>query len=204
MTRTHRGMVRIIISILGIVSALIAAAYLLFTGPHDIARYPPREKSLYRLPWPAGITWWCCQSNRGSLGSHRGWEEFAYDFCMPEGSDVCAARGGIVSRVDDTYDGHGPNMPNNLIFIDHGDGTKSWYLHLQKGGSFVKVGDRVVQGQIIARSGHVGRSMKPHLHFHVFDSERNATVPVRFADVNVHDGIPRMFFRYTSGNTVPK
>ena len=204
MTRSRRGRVRILISIAGILSGLIAAAYLLFTGPHDIARYPPRETSLYRLPWPAGITWRCCQSNRGPSRSHRDWEEFAYDFCMPEGSDVCAARGGIVSRVEDTYDGHGPNMPNNLVFIDHRDGTKSWYLHLQKGGSLVKVGDRVVQGQIIARSGHVGQSMMPHLHFHVFDSERNATVPVRFADVNVHDGIPRMIFRYPSGNTVPK
>jgi murein DD-endopeptidase MepM/ murein hydrolase activator NlpD len=196
-------MVRIIISIAGIVSALIAAAYLLFTGPHDIARYSPGEKSLYKLPWPAGSTWRCCQSNRG-ITNHRDWEEFAYDFCMPEGSNVCAARGGIVLRVDDTHDGHGPNMPNNFIFIDHGDGTQGWYLHLQKAGSLVKVGDRVRQGQIIARSGHVGHSMMPHLHFQVFDSERNATVPVRFADVTKHDGIPRMFFRYTSGNAVPK
>jgi murein DD-endopeptidase MepM/ murein hydrolase activator NlpD len=123
---------------------------------------------------------------------------------MPVGSDVCAARAGVVRRVDDTHDGHGRNMPNNFISIDHGDGTRGVYLHLQKGGSLVKVGDQIVQGQIIARSGHVGQSSTPHLHFNVYDVVRRETVPLRFADLNQHGGIPRMFFRYTSGNTVPK
>ena len=112
--------------------ALLTAAYLLFTGPRHLDRYPPREGSPYRLPWPAGQTRFCGQSNRGIV-SHRGWEEFAYDFNMPVGSDVCAARGGTVTRVVIHHDGHGLHMPNNLIAIDHGDGTTGWYLHLQKG-----------------------------------------------------------------------
>ena len=181
---------------------VLAAAYLLFTGPRHLDRYPPREDSPYRLPWPAGRTWFCGQSNRGIV-SHRGWEEFAYDFNMPVGSEVCAARAGVVKRVVIDHDGHGLHMPNNLIAIDHGDGTTGWYLHLQKDGSLVQLGERVEQGQRIARSGHVGRSLAPHLHFQVTDTARTTTLPVSFADVPRQRGVPRMFFFYTSGNSAP-
>jgi murein DD-endopeptidase MepM/ murein hydrolase activator NlpD len=182
--------------------ALLAGAYLLCTGPRHLDRYPPREGSPYRLPWPAGQIHFCAQSNRGIV-SHRGWEEYAYDFLMPVGSDVCAARGGVVLRVVVGHDGHGLHMPNNFIAIDHGDGTTGWYLHLQKGGSLVEVGERVRQGQTIARSGHVGRSLAPHLHFQVTDSARQSTLPVSFADVPGQEGVPRMFFFYTSANASP-
>ena len=182
--------------------ALLTVAYLLFTGPRHLDRYPPREGSPYRLPWPAGQTKFCGQSNRGIV-SHRGWEEFAYDFNMPVGSDVCAARGGAVIRVVIHHDGHGLHMPNNLLAIDHGDGTTGWYLHLQKDGSLVQVGERVAQGQKIARCGHVGRSLAPHLHFQVTDTARTSTLPVAFADVALQRGVPRMLFFYTSGNTAP-
>ena len=181
---------------------VLTAGYLLFTGPRQLDRYPPRDGSPYLLPWPAGATHFCGQSNRGIV-SHRGWEEFAYDFNMAVGSDVCAARGGVVTQVIVQNDGHGLRMPNNLIAIDHGDGTTGWYLHLQKGGSLVQVGERVVQGQKIARSGHVGRSLAPHLHFQVTDTARQSTLPVAFADVGWQRGIPRMLFFYTSGNAAP-
>ena len=183
--------------------AVLATAYMLFTGPRHLDRYPPREGSPYLLPWPADQTWFCGQSNRGIV-SHRGWEEFAYDFNMPVGSDVCATRAGVVKRVVIDHDGHGLHMPNNLIAIDHGDGTVGWYLHLQKEGSLVQVGERVAQGQRIARSGHVGRSLAPHLHFQVTDSARTSTLPVSFADVPRQRGVPRMLFFYTSGNSTPR
>lgn len=181
---------------------LLVIAYVCFTGPHDLARYPSRESSPYKLPWPAGQAWLCCQSNRG-LASHRGREEFAFDFKMPEGSDVCAARGGVVTGVVVSNDGHGLDASNNFIAIDHGDGTWGWYLHLQKGGSLVEPGQRVTQGQRIGRSGQVGRSLTPHLHFHVRESAPRTTIPVSFADVPDHAGVPRMGFSYVSGNKVP-
>jgi murein DD-endopeptidase MepM/ murein hydrolase activator NlpD len=121
---------------------------------------------------------------------------------MPVGSDVCAARAGTVTRVVIHHDGHGLHMPNNLVAVDHGDGTTAWYLHLQKGGSLVKVGDYIAQGQKIAQSGHVGRSLAPHLHFQVTDSARRGTLPVSFSDVTYLRGIPRMLFFYTSGNNI--
>jgi hypothetical protein len=110
---------------------LLALAYLLFTGPRDLSLYPLAADSPYRLPWPAGESHLCVQGNRGVV-SHRGFEEFAYDFTMPVGSDVLAARGGVVRRVDVSHDGHGWDMPNNLIVIDHGDGTFGNYLHLRR------------------------------------------------------------------------
>ncbi len=115
---------------------------------------------------------------------------------MPVGSDVCAARGGVVARVEQSHDGNGTKMPNNLIRIRHDDGTLGWYLHIRKDGALVKEGESVVQGQRIALSGNVGRSMLPHVHFHLTDAEWNY-LRVTFADVPEDRGIPRMFKRYT-------
>ena len=180
---------------------LFATMFFLFTGPHDLDRYPPAVSSPYRLPWTGGVTRLCIQGNR-AIVSHRDWEEFAYDFAMPVGSDVCAARGGTVAYVDVTHDGNGRNAENNLITVDQGDGTFGCYLHLRRGGSYVQTGQRVQQGDVIAASGNVGLSLLPHLHFNVID-EVHRLVPVTFADVDSDSGIPRMFKRYTSGNSVP-
>ena len=185
------------------VASLLAAAYWAFTGPEDLQRYPDSATSAYRLPWVRGAQWICIQSNRGIV-SHRGREEFAFDFRMPVGSEVCAARAGVVIRVVPTNDGNGLNSANNLIAIDHGDGTSGWYLHLQKNGSLVAVGDRVTQGQPIARSGNVGHSLGPHLHFDVRDNKSGVTLPVSFADVAEDVGVPRMLHAYTAGGVVEK
>ena len=71
-----------------------------------------------------------------------------------------------------THDGNGRHAENNLITVDHGDGTFGCYLHLRQGGSFVKPGQRVWQGEAIGASGNVGLSLLPHLHFDVTDEGR--------------------------------
>jgi murein DD-endopeptidase MepM/ murein hydrolase activator NlpD len=187
--------------VLGSISAM-GAAYFIFTGPRGLDRYPQAISSPYKLPWPQGMTWLCIQSNRGIV-SHRGYEEFAFDFKMPVGSDVTAARAGRVLTVDVRHDGNGLNAPNNRIVIVHEDGTRGVYLHLRKDGSLVKAGELVRQGQKIGLSGNVGRSMTSHLHFHVTSAESITTLPISFSDVEVHEGVPRMFHRYTSENRVP-
>jgi murein DD-endopeptidase MepM/ murein hydrolase activator NlpD len=184
---------------------LVAGAgtlYWIGTGPEGLSHYPPASQSPYRLPWTAGQTYRCAQSNRGIV-SHRGRERFALDFAMPVGTEVRAARGGEVILVVVRHDGHGLDFPNNRLVIRHEDGTLGNYLHLKKDGSRVKVGDRVKQGQVLAASGHVGKSMIPHLHFHVTDPERKRTLPITFSDVPNDAGIPRMFKAYTSGNVQP-
>ena len=179
---------------------IVVAAYVLFTGPRNLDAYPDATTSPYKLPWPAGVTYLCCQSNRGIV-SHRGWEEFAYDFSMPVGSDVCAARAGMVTLIEVSHDGHGNSAPNNFIAIDHGDLTAAWYLHLKKDGSYVQVGQHVAQGERIAASGHVGISLIPHLHFHVVNV-KNEVERITFSDVTTDRGIPRMFKSYKSGNAM--
>ena len=97
----------------------------------------------------------------------------------------------------------GREVSDRLELVTNRNGTLGWYLHLEKDGSLVQLGDRIAQGQPIARSGHVGRSLAPHLHFQVTDTARTSTLPVAFADVDWHRGVPRMIFFYTSGNTAP-
>ncbi len=188
---------RLLVTLLCVATIL----YSFWTGPRDIERYPDAANSDYYLPWPAGLTWRCIQGNRAVV-SHRGFDEFAYDFAMPVGSDVCAARSGVVIAAIDSHDGSGRSAPNNYIQIRHADGTRASYLHLKRGGAAVRKGDRVERGQRIAASGNVGRSMMPHLHFHVTDAEHNY-IPVTFRDVPSDRGIPRMFKTYTSGNGSP-
>ena len=186
---------KILGGLLAILTVAGVGAYFIATGPTNLDQYPPAASSPYRLPYPADKTLLCVQSNRGVV-SHRGWEQFAYDFAMPVGSDVCAARAGEVVTVVADHDGHGYKWPNNKVVIRHGDGTLGYYLHIRKDGSRVAVGDKVAQGQVIAASGHVGNSMMPHLHFQVSDGEQRSTLPISFSDVDHDRGIPRMFKWY--------
>jgi murein DD-endopeptidase MepM/ murein hydrolase activator NlpD len=192
----------LVILLVALLTGLLTC-YCVATGPEDIAHYPPAAESPYRLPWAAGESHLCVQGNRGIV-SHHGWERYAYDFAMPVGTEVCAARGGKVVTVIVSHDGHGYHWTNNLVAIEHDDKTRGYYLHLKKDGSRVKVGDVVKQGQVIAESGHVGNSMMPHLHFHVTDAAHKTTLPVTFCDVTNDAGIPRMFKTYSSGNVMPK
>lgn len=188
----------------GAVAALLLAvliALALITGPADPSTYPPRATSPYLLPFRGGLTRWCCQGNNGVV-SHHGWQRYAYDFTMPVGSDVIAARGGVVEAVSVTHDGHG-NWNNEIIVRHDGnDGTRAVYLHLIRGGSYVRAGQHVEQGDLLAASGDVGISAAPHLHFYVYSRSAAGEIayhPVTFADVP-GDGIPREMRRYTSGN----
>ena len=172
--------------------------FFVYTGPDDLSVYPPPSESPYRLPWKPGIRRLCCQGNR-AIVSHRNRETYAYDFAMPIGTEVCAARGGVVAVVVQSFDGNGVGWWNNEIYIRHDDKTTGRYLHLRKHGSRVRVGQRVAQGDVICESGNVGHSLGPHLHFEVVNNSQ--TIPITFADVP-GDGIPRFLRCYTSGASV--
>ena len=50
--------------------------------------------------------------------------------------------------------------------IDHGGGNSTLYAHNSK--LLVKVGDKVKQGDVIARIGSTGHSTGNHCHFSVY------------------------------------
>jgi hypothetical protein len=74
------------------------------------------------------------------------------------GDAVLAAAGGKVVTVTDL----GGTSYGKYVVIDHGNGWKTYYAHLN---SFsVSVGNNVSQGQRIGAVGSTGGSTGPHLH----------------------------------------
>lgn len=95
------------------------------------------------------------------------------DFIVPENTPIKAAADGTVVDVksDSNIGGTGKEFESlgNYIEIQHANEEYSEYEHLMKGGTTVKVGDKVRQGQIIGYSGATGwiATLGPHLHFMV-------------------------------------
>jgi murein DD-endopeptidase MepM/ murein hydrolase activator NlpD len=73
----------------------------------------------------------------------------------------------------------------NVVVIEHADGTFARYYHLTRDGALVAVGDAVAQGEKIALSGNSGASAGPHLHFDVTKGCYDwgcQTIPVEFGN----------------------
>ncbi len=144
------------------------------------------ERQVYELPYAPGSTFNVVQGYHGSF-SHKGPDEYAIDWKMPEGTPVYAAREGLVVKSRDDSSEGGPNRKYqnaaNGVFVQHSDGTIGVYLHLQKGGNNVKVGDYVKAGDLIGLSGNTGFTSGPHLHFAVYklkSGTERVTIPVKF------------------------
>ncbi|WP_440679000.1 M23 family metallopeptidase [Candidatus Pelagibacter sp. HIMB1517] len=85
------------------------------------------------------------------------------------GIDIAAAKG---TKIKNSNSGNVLLAANNLFFtggtiiIEHGHGLISIYSHLDK--IFVKKGDFVKKGELIATVGSTGRSTGPHLDFRLY------------------------------------
>lgn len=86
----------------------------------------------------------------------------AVDFGVPVGTAVNAFKDGtvIVAKNSGHNGGYG-----SYVVINHEGSCQTQYSHLSS--VLVSVGDKVSQGEMIARSGNTGRSTGPHLHFNV-------------------------------------
>ena len=84
--------------------------------------------------------------------AHRG-----TDYRAKKGTPVVAAGNGKVTHS--TYNKYN----GNYVFIQHGNGIVTKYLHFSKRA--VKKGQRVKQGQVIGYVGSTGMSQAPHLHY---------------------------------------
>jgi murein DD-endopeptidase MepM/ murein hydrolase activator NlpD len=76
----------------------------------------------------------------------------------------------------------------NAVLLDIGGGRFVFYAHMNPGTVRVKAGDRVRAGDVIGAIGNSGKSVGPHLHFHVMDA----------ASPGAADGLPYVFAAFTS------
>lgn len=120
-------------------------------------------------------------------GSHLSNDTYAWDFRMPEGTPIVAARKGTVrmARGDSNQGGCNPKMAPmaNYVVISHGDGLETQYLHFS--AVLVSVGEPVEEGQLLGYSGATGWACGAHLHFKVAReasrSWNNPSVPATLA-----------------------
>jgi murein DD-endopeptidase MepM/ murein hydrolase activator NlpD len=123
-----------------------------------------RDRDDPRADFAQPFTWPLTGRISGRFGNQRvyngspGSPHSGMDIAAPSGTVVLAPAAGVVTLVaPDFY------LTGGTLLIDHGHGISSNFLHLSR--IDVKVGDRVEQGQPIARVGATGRATGPHLHW---------------------------------------
>ena len=82
------------------------------------------------------------------------------NIAVPEGTSVRAAESGIVAYAGNELKGYG-----NLVLVRHKNGWVTAYAHNKQ--LFVKRGDTVKRGTVIAKAGQTGSVKTPQLHFEV-------------------------------------
>jgi len=144
------------------------------TPPKELEERIAREQALaatvYRSSgaaklWDRGFTAALGQKAAGNFGRRRilnGIPKSPHsgqDYTAPAGTPVKAVAGGKVRLAGDFY------YSGLTLFLDHGAGLVSVYMHLEK--MLVAEGETVAAGQVIGRVGSTGRATGPHLHLGV-------------------------------------
>ena len=86
------------------------------------------------------------------------------DFSAPVGTDIFATGNGTV-----VYSGWRQGYGETVV-IDHGFNYATLYAHCSK--RFVRVGQKVKRGEVIALVGNTGKSTGPHVHYEVHYNDR--------------------------------
>ena len=101
---------------------------------------------------------WRKRGKHWSTGFHTG-----VDFAVPVGTDVVAVADGKIENAS-------WGKAYGTALVEKVEGGWVIYAHLSK--TFVKAGDAVKAGEVIAKSGNTGNSSGPHLHFEYRDNIR--------------------------------
>lgn len=142
------------------------------------ADVPPSAPGANRLPegWPLARPGFVTRRFRRARGAagHPG-----LDVAVPSGSYVRAVQSGAVAGTgrDSLY--------GRFVRLAHDGGYRSLYGHASH--LFVRPGDSVTRGQVIALSGNSGRSTAPHLHVEV-ERQGQPVDPLRFLRDRAGDG----------------
>jgi murein DD-endopeptidase MepM/ murein hydrolase activator NlpD len=147
--------------------------------------YPDNpEDRLFKIPLDSGTV---CSISAGPFNRNCLWHgHYQWDFMVPWGTPVIAARAGKVTLVDD-YKVHLQN-------VDMFDGsfviTYQSYTHVNGDGPVVGVGQELEQGDLVCYTGQVG--MFDHLHYEVTQVNHGVllsngtfttTIPIPFCEV---------------------
>lgn len=117
------------------------------------AETPPSDVIL-KMAWPLKGR---LSSGFGMRGRHM---HKGIDIPYKRGTPVRAAANGRVA-----YSGAGMRGYGKVIVLKHDSDLSTVYAH--NSALLVSMGEKVKQGQVIARVGSTGRSTGPHLHFEV-------------------------------------
>ena len=159
-------------------------------------------------PFAAGESFFVSQGFNGGKTHTTPDSIYAIDIVMPVGTQITAARGGIVMDVEEDFNRAGTNKEEfvdkaNHLRILHEDGTMALYAHLDLASVSVARGAKIKAGQPIARSGNTGFTTGPHLHFVIQQNigMEMRSVPFRFYQEGGISGVPEEN-RLLSGTTV--
>jgi hypothetical protein len=102
------------------------------------------------------------------------------DFSANIGTPIYATGNGTVTKAG-WQSGYG-----KIVKINHGYGYETWYAHMND--IDVRVGQKVVRGEVIGKVGNTGKSTGPHLHYEVHVKGRVVNpVNYYFMDLNADD-----------------
>lgn len=125
------------------------------TGKDDSRPKPADDtddKSNTTLLWPTRLH---------QINQYYGWKHTGLDIEGDYTDPIYASEDGVVTTAGWNSGGYGMQ-----IIIDHPGGFRTRYAHSSK--MFVKVGDKVKRGEVIAMVGTTGRSTGTHLHYEVY------------------------------------
>ena len=134
-------------------------------------QYSPQDAGYGKFIWPMDV-------GKSHISEVTVWDggyagHYGIDIVEYYGAPIYAGASGTVIHSGWNY-GYG-----NCVIIDHGNGYQTLYGHCSE--LLVNVGEKVIQGQLIAKEGSTGWVTGPHLHFEVRSGDTKFN-PINFLE----------------------